>query len=99
MGFLAIDVRRIKQHGRLAQTWSNLQNCKSGHLLWSAEWEQESPQEIPPPPEPVVTEEEQQPPLPPAPAPAPQPVGEAIIVDDPQSEAVSVKEPEPRKTV
>ena len=43
MGFLAIDVRRIKQHGRLAQTWSKLHHCKSGHLLWSAGWFQESP--------------------------------------------------------
>ena len=94
MGFLAIDVRRIKQHGRLAQTWSKLQNCKSGHLLWSAEWSQESPQDIPPPPAPVLTGAEQQP----SPSPPPQPVREEIIVDDPQSEAVSVKDPEPRQT-
>ena len=43
MGGLAIDVRRIKKHGRLSQIWSKLQHCKSGHLLWSAEWVQEAP--------------------------------------------------------
>ena len=98
MGFLAIDVRRIKKYDRLSETWSKLQSCKSGHLLWSAEWEEESPQDTEPAP---VTRAEDQP-TPPQP---PQPVEEAIIVADPQSEAVSdlkpvsVKDPEPSQPV
>ena len=46
MGTVSIDVRRVCKLGALSQVWSNLQNCKSGSLQWSAEWEEDELEEI-----------------------------------------------------
>ena len=41
-GRLSIDARRICQAGGLTKIWDSLQDCKSGRLLWSAEFVEEA---------------------------------------------------------
>ena len=41
-GRLSIDARRICQLGGLTKIWDSLQDCKSGRLLWSAEFVEEA---------------------------------------------------------
>ena len=99
MGSLAIDVRRIKKHGRLSQIWSKLQSCKSGQLLWSAEWAQDSP-DVPP----GAPEAPEAPEAAPEPQQTPDQLEEAISVDDPEPEAatelevITVTDPESSQT-
>ena len=57
MGTVSVDVRRIIKHGSLIQVWSKLQNCKSGSILWSAEWEEEESVRVTPSDIQTVTEE------------------------------------------
>ena len=50
MGRLSIDVRKISEQKKMIDIWDSLDSCKSGRLLWSAEFvEAEDSENVPEP--------------------------------------------------
>ena len=46
MGQVCVDLRKVAELGTISRVWDSLAGCKSGRLLWSAEWHESAGGEL-----------------------------------------------------